>query len=562
MDYDTGEITSPTHYDLSAPEPQWTKSNGRYVFAGWGAPGAKAVYLPISAEIALNYLYGNETTAVAEFFPMNALVVELAANTAEHAVPSSIRADFTGHTLIDRDGAVIADPTPSGGGTVIGTVDYASARLTLTQWWEGLTNSATLANLLTTLGNDTTDAWSGRAPSFPVKSLQFTIRATTLSGDELTATADANGALTASGIEGKLDYRIGVYTVRFGAWVTASGQQAEHWYDSTNVVNGQAWQPLPVLVSTIRTDCVTVLRLAMRADVTGIDPSRLPPDGNLPHFREDDLIAIHHAASVVVTTPVAGATLNVGRENLDSVWVRDADGVRVPADRFVSTEDDLAAGFLHWADPLDTTGYPTPWTVYHRIWEIGTVGDKDSFNAITLRDKGLEQGFPEGSYVSSLLYIGDMQASVSVPFFQSTWTGVWSDTAIGTVPLAAYDFYNFPIEVSNRGTTIKAQVAFIFHTTTLYDCVIRGFKTLNTGISIHSDYAPINPATGEPYFTVHGAPGDDGPFGTGWAAGYVMRFNLTPAAQDVKFLKCLQPSAPQGLEDVFEFEFRGDIDRP
>ena len=58
VDYDTGEITSPTHYDLSAPEPQWTKSNGRYVFAGWGAPGAKAVYLPISAEIALNYLYG------------------------------------------------------------------------------------------------------------------------------------------------------------------------------------------------------------------------------------------------------------------------------------------------------------------------------------------------------------------------------------------------------------------------------------------------------------------------------------------------------------------------
>lgn len=66
-----------------------------------------------------------------------------------------------------------------------------------------------------------------------------------------------------------------------------------------------------------------------------------------------------------VVTPVAGAALDCERTGLAGVVVVDANNAVVPAARYTATEGELAAGIIHWADPLSTAGHPTPWTVAH-----------------------------------------------------------------------------------------------------------------------------------------------------------------------------------------------------
>lgn len=79
------------------------------------------------------------------------------------------------------------------------------------------------------------------------------------------------------------------------------------------------------------------------------------------------MICLFDGLSVSVANPVAGAAINLNRTALAGVLVKDADGGTVPADRYTASEVELAAGVLHWANPLATTGHATPWTVHHVI---------------------------------------------------------------------------------------------------------------------------------------------------------------------------------------------------
>ena len=72
-----------------------------------------------------------------------------------------------------------------------------------------------------------------------------------------------------------------------------------------------------------------------------------------------------------------------------------------------------------------------------------------------------------------------------------------------------------------------------------------------------ADLAPINPATGVPYFTLS-AMG----WGSGWIAGNVLRFNTTGANFPLWVSRTVMqsPAAPPGTDQLI-ISIRGDIDQ-
>lgn len=569
LNYSSGHVSVPSHFNLSMPQPTWLRSDWlqRYFFAGWGLPEVVPAYIPSTASITVTYQHGNPGAQTTEELTGDTLILDLLPGSLENSLPSSVRFGFDGKIIVDRGGALIADPSPgTGTGTSIGVYDYERSQARINQWVSGASNSPALFALRTRLGNDVCDQWTGRTPARPVASLSFSIRATRPDGTSISATADVSGVIIAAGVKGSINLLTGLWEVKFGQMVDDVSNRDKPWYLAENVVGSQVWQPLPVFVDSIRTDSISVTKTALASTVTGIDESRIGPEGRMPKYRIGDNIALHHTEEIVVSSPTPNATVNLGRTDLDWVWVKDATGKRIPREQFICSETDLADGVMAWAATLNTTAYPTPWRVYHRIWFQDVVGDLDRWGNLVLANKAVNRTFPVGSYLSSLLVAGDIQAKTSVPIFQKVWDGVWSDTLRGDIAEWAYDYLNFPILVTNRGATIKAKIALVIVSTSggdvRFKCLVQGGPTLTLNSPITADFAPTNPATGEPYFIITGNHSGNSPWGVGQNVGSAFIFELSPSTYPVKFLKTLMPSTPTGESDDFEFEFRCNIDRP
>jgi len=174
-----------------------------------------------------------------------------------------------------------------------------------------------------------------------------------------------------------------------------------------------------------------------------------------------------------------------------------------------------------------------------------------TLNRITF-NRTLTRAFPAGSKVSSTLGLGDLQATVGDDFSQSTWADVWSDTRIGAAISAQYDQVAAPIVVNNRGATTD-RWALIFTTASTFRVVSEALGQITTG-SINSVCAPVNPATGQPYWTL-----SDMGWGLGWSAGNVVRFNTTGANFPAWVCRSVLPSAPSASADYLTLAVRGDI---
>jgi hypothetical protein len=72
---------------------------------------------------------------------------------------------------------------------------------------------------------------------------------------------------------------------------------------------------------------------------------------------------------------------------------------------------------------------------------------------------------------------------------------------------------------------------------------------------INNDCSPINPLTGEAYFTI-----DYRGWGGGWATGNCLRFNLHAASFPVDLVRAVQPSDPTGQSDCVELLLVGNVD--
>ncbi len=202
----------------------------------------------------------------------------------------------------------------------------------------------------------------------------------------------------------------------------------------------------------------------------------------------------------------------------------------------------------------NVSGYAQPVTVEHRIEDMAQISDVQISGQIAFT-RQITHAYPAGSLLSSALVAGDLRAYVSNLFDQATWNGAWSDAISGAAATGTYNAVLAPIQVTNEGASTE-RWAIQFTNTTSFNVIGEHVGVIavgNTGTAC----APLNPATGEPYFTIPAAG-----WGLGWAAGNVLRFNTTGALFPVWVVRTIQQGPETVPNDSFTLLIRGDVDNP
>lgn len=452
------------------------------------------------------------------------LTFDLTTTVADPVVPGSVMFRATGNTFIDRDGTLYVDIDPTtGSGLVAGAINYETGVCTLTWWSDNVAVGLTIDACVTTYGSwSTADAFFRTAGS-PIRPASFYVQATTKAGALISATADQNGVVTGNGITGTIEQTMGVVALDFGQ---------------------------EILPGTLRYNCVVLSSLPLDASILGLDPVRLPSDGRVPVYRPGDVVVIHNTAETTLPNPVsAGQTYSIGRTNLATARLVDATGANVAESRYAA---DLAAGTVTIAADWTGAGVTQPLTVIHRVEDMSLLADVQVNGQIDI-SAPLSRTYPvAGTFVSSALLFGDMQALVTNLYDQQTWSGEWSDSLIGSQSNAQYDSINYPVEVLNR-SAVTERWRINFTSATAYQVVGENLGVIATG-STAADCSPINPVTGEAYFVLRGAG-----WGAGWSAGNQLRFNTIGASGPTWIARTILAGASLA-GDAFDLEARGDVD--
>tara|TARA_R110000764_G_scaffold2641_5_gene11481 strand:+ start:11189 stop:14737 length:3549 start_codon:yes stop_codon:yes gene_type:complete len=458
-------------------------------------------------------------------------------------VPGSLILQWGAETYVDRSGILFRGlSTTTNAGTAVGTVDYASGVATLTSYPAGQSGAITRVACLTArAGFSTTDAVF-RTPGAPLRpaSVQVTVvRADTAA--IITATAALNGDINEGIVSGTVDSQTGIVRLRF---TTDPG-------DETGASD------VPVIASLLKYNAVVQTSLPMSAELLGLDPVRLPADGRVPIYRDGDVLVIQHTAEAEAA-PVAGDTVQLPRIYQAAIEVFDANGAALRSDQYTT---DRELGTLTWSDPLlleDAEGNPLtgPLVIRDRVEHMTVCTEVQITGALGIGSP-VPWDMPAGeTVVSSAVTWGDLQARVFNWFTQQTWnTGApnWTDTQQGNSTTAQFNLLNYPVEITNIGS-ISGKWAIIFTGSTTFNVVEEKLGVLTTG-STGSDCAPINPATGSPYFVIRAAG-----WGAGWAAGNAVRFNTDACLGPMWVVRTVISGQGTVEDDQFKLQIRGDAD--
>jgi len=290
-------------------------------------------------------------------------------------------------------------------------------------------------------------------------------------------------------------------------------------------------------------------------EVIGLNPTKFPNQGRRAGVRVGDFVIVQHLDSESLTNPVgAGATYTLARSGVQSIWLEDATGTRIAAEKYTTN---LTAGSVTMANPLDLSGYTQPLVAYTALQDVA-MAVSVSANTIIL-NRALTNTYPaDESTLSAMIRAGDLGASLSLQIFaQQAWTSVWSDSLIGNGITPQYNDIVYPITVTNDGAiTERWRIQFTGNTTVNIIGETVGQITQST-LSITETIAPTNPFTGNPYFTISA----DG-WGAGWVSGNLIRFNTSGAELPIWVIRCVQSSNPPvpGTTDRIRLAFIGDVD--
>lgn len=552
VDYETGLVT--INPQLEHTVNRWDRQ--RDMASDWSETGVTDEFDDGSAVIAHWHPQVVSSTSDSVDRNPNPLRVDLLPLLQDTIVPGTLRFTFRGSTYEDRDGSLYRDVDPqTGAGLYSGTIDYQRAEIVLEDWGSGGSNQVQITSLVTVFGNWTVNDVFWRTPGSPVQVGGLTLLATTADGEQLNGQSNFQGTLDGDTLEGTIDYTTGVASARFGERVDDSTLTAEEkqepWYDPDDVdEDGMIWRPRPVLPSTCRFNAVILTNLPLDADLLGLDPVRLPPDGRVPIFRAANVAVVHHTAKTAWPLGTsAGDTLDVGRTRLALGHIEDAGGERLPqADYSV----DLDTGEFTLDAGADLSGYAEPLYAVHRVEDMVLLSDVQIGGQLRIIGQ-LSHDYPaEETLVSSALISGDLQARWGTLFDQETWTNEWTDTRIGDEVTASYNSVLYPLEVTNRGA-ITERWALIFTTSTQFRVVGESVGEIMTG-STAEDLAPTNPNTGVPYFTL-----DAAGWGSGWSAGNVLRFNTVGANTPLWLARTVLQGEAQGQDFQFRLQVRGNV---
>lgn len=292
-------------------------------------------------------------------------------------------------------------------------------------------------------------------------------------------------------------------------------------------------------------------RTPLDSALLGLDTRRLPIDGLVPIYRPGAQVLVHHTQFTPVASASAGTTVNLGRTHLAAAVLRKAGGARVPSGQY---SVNLETGVLTIGSVAGLVPGDYPLQCEHRVQDDVLLLGVDISGRLEL-GAPLSRAYPLGARVSSKLRKGDTFARVSLSFEQTAFT-TWSDQLQGSAPLANFNEVNYPIAVTNAGAVSERWVV-IFTSNTTVRIVGERLGQVVPSADISQNIAPINPATGVPYFTLPALG-----WGTGWGNGNCLRFNTVSAASPAWVARVVLPGQSTEVTDRFSIAWTGDVDRP
>jgi len=562
INYTTGVISAfQPDITQSLPIPQY-----EWVFRGLGGSPTPAN----SVRVLTGYTYSNRVTPldtavnlavtlqtdtlggtpINQDFTVGQLKLDLTDKYSEIIVPGSVNFTVGSLRYFDRSGSLYHSLNViDGSATLAGTINYQTGECVIDAWATGA-NSVSVRSLLTQIESSLVMKVSFRIPIAPVRPGSLQILATKAAGGSINVIANNDGTISGTGVLGSVNYETGVVSLRFGTRVTASTVTGEPWYDEEQIDgDGKILRPEYVFADTIKFNAVAFTYLPLDASILGLDPVRLPQDGRVPMFRLGGFVVMGNTATTSPGAVSNGTVVNCGRTRLSRVRVLGNNNAVITA----GYTADLEAGTVTFTN---VTGYSQPVRVEHRVEDLLQVSDVQ-INGELGFTRQITHAYPDGtSYVSSALVTGDLKARVSLVFDQATWDGItWLDTLSGSAASATYNDIAGPVVVTNDGA-VTERWAFKFTSTTAFQVVGEHVGVIDTG-SINTETAPINPATGTPYFTVPTTG-----WGTGWAIGNIVRMNTVGATVPVWLVRTVQQGPESTDQHSFTIIARGDVDAP
>ncbi len=496
--------------------------------------------------------------SIADWLPQSdsiaapALQLNLCPTTVEPIVPGSVLFGLGGDSYYDdgmgnlyrnRDSA-------SGAGSLAGTINYASGLAEITSYPTMSSTAVSLTSLLTRDGGFAPESLVFRTPGAPVRDGSLSCRATLPDGTLRTAQAGTDGTIGDTGIVGTIDTTTGVVRLHFGQKVAAAGNEDQPWYHASLVDGeGNIWQPQGVLPETALFNCVIYSFLPLDADLLGIEPIRLPIDGRVPIFKSGMVAVVHHTDDELLPDALtAGQQITLARGNLALCDLRDQNGELVDETLY---SIDLTTGVVTMADPLDLSAYSQPLVAAHRIEDMVLISEAQ-INGLIRTVGPITHDYPATeTQVSSALIFGDLAARIVRSFTQKTWGSVWRDVRSGDDTTAKYNDLTYPIVLTNKGS-IAQRWCIKFTGSTTFQVISEKMGVIAEG-NTSSDVAPINPATGVPYFRI-----DYRGWGSGWASGNCLRFDTSAANAPLWIARTTMQGAVEEPTDEFVIQIRGD----
>lgn len=449
------------------------------------------------------------------------------------------------------DGTVQKNPAPGTGiGTAAGSWISSTGIITVTDWAAAVAPVITLFSAVsspaTAVGSSvlSTAVVVFRTATSPLASAGFSVRGTMADGTTFNVNADTGGVISDTEVHGRVDYNTGIVELVFGT--VNAGPASATIRDITDLsIPGVSFIALSgANMASLVYDAVAFSYLPLDPAILGLDPVRLPSDGRVPIFKKGGVAVVHYTKTIAAATYANGDTLDLTQLRISAVEGIDNTGAPLTGGYTVNMDTGIVT-------IVSTAGWSQPITFNSRIEDMALITDAQISGQISL-SRALSHAYPLGSYVSSAFLIGDMQSAVGAMFAQQTWTNVWQDTPIGTPILAAYDQIDHPPEVTNAATETE-NWALIFTNSTSFTIVGEHLGTIGVG-NTSSDCAPLNPNTSTPYFLLH----KEG-FGTGWAAGNVIRINTVGSHEPIWLARVVQQGDNVSTEDNFALLIRGDV---
>ena len=482
------------------------------------------------------------------------ITFDLCPYTSDAIVPGSVLFTWMGQSYSDFEGRIYRGRSEISSGIDSGSIDYATGQAAMSDYVVGA-GGFILQSLWTRRAPWKTASIFFRTQAAPIKPTGFVMTLLDTTGAAITATADLAGDITGTHLRGKFDYEYGMAELQFGDYVDdatlTAADKAEWWYNAADVgavQAGRIWRPWPVDPTTLRYNAVAYFYLPLDADIIGLDPVRLPPDGRVPMYRVGSYVVVGHTGVVPAATYTAPQTINCARTRLSRVYLVGADGQLITS----GYTPDLDAGTIA---VTDVTGWVQPVTVKHRIEQMARVADVQIDGTLKLT-KQLAHNFPVGSVVSSAIMAGNLRARALPVFDQQTWDGVtWSDITEGDQAPSTYNDGAFPIVVTNAGAMTERFALRVLTGGTDVEVIGEHVGNLGT-FSRNTAIAPINPIAGAPYFTLAAAG-----WGAGWVPGNTLFLQTVGTYYPMAVIRATQPSEAIGTDYAFELTERGDVDR-